>query len=273
MKRGSYRLLAEKYQTINETVADEFDSILQDAGFPNKKDYETAEVLNLIHDYLSKFDPRDLNAMVYGQIRMALGWNDIDTGLLDDYLQDRAGFSDPDPRDPQTGDESVMTEDSDSIMKGEPYKLLAEKYQTLAREFQQGVADEFDSILHNAGFPKEDYETSEVLNLINDYLKTFDNRQIDRHVTSQLMKAMEWNGINPDILTDYHNELNDVEIEIENQTDQNLDDRTLNAVKKYINDVNSIEIQTHYGNMVLPVVEIWKENGVLKISVDTSKEQ
>lgn len=162
MKRDVYKLLAEKYVVINETVADEFDSILQNAGFP-KKDYDTAEVMNLIGSYLKKFDPQDINYMVYQQIRMALQWNEIDPGILSDYVQDKAGASGPHLQDPQTGDENMVSEAS-----GE---------------------------------------------------------------------------------------------------------QALQSVTNFIDDrpINSIEIQTHYGNIVLPIVEVWVQDEVLKISVDHSK--
>lgn len=158
MKRDVYKLLTEKYQTINETVADEFDDVLARADFP-KSDYETAEVMNLIHNYLKKFDPRDINAMVYAQIKMALGWKEIDPGILDDYLDNEAGASDPDPRDPQL----------DEATGNQVYNSVVKMLET------------------NAG-------------------------------------------------------------------------------------INSIEIQSHYGNIVLPVVEIWKQDGVLKISVETPEQ-
>lgn len=38
-----------------------------------------------------------------------------------------------------------------------------------------------------------------------------------------------------------------------------------------IGNIGSVEITTHYGNMVLPMVEIWEQDGVLKISVDVSQ--
>ena len=41
--------------------------------------------------------------------------------------------------------------------------------------------------------------------------------------------------------------------------------------KLEIGSVESIEVTTHYGNMVLPMVEIWEQDGVLKISVDVSQ--
>ena len=41
--------------------------------------------------------------------------------------------------------------------------------------------------------------------------------------------------------------------------------------KLEIGNIGSIEITTHYGNMVLPIVEVWEQDSVLKISVDVSQ--
>ena len=41
--------------------------------------------------------------------------------------------------------------------------------------------------------------------------------------------------------------------------------------KLEIGNIGSIEIITHYGNMVLPIVEVWEQDSVLKISVDVSQ--
>ena len=38
-----------------------------------------------------------------------------------------------------------------------------------------------------------------------------------------------------------------------------------------IGSIAAVEVTTHYGNMVLPMVEIWEQDGVLKISVDVSQ--
>ena len=44
----------------------------------------------------------------------------------------------------------------------------------------------------------------------------------------------------------------------------------MQSVRKLSQVTNSIEIQSHYGNVVLPIIEIWKQDGVLKISVEDS---
>ena len=41
--------------------------------------------------------------------------------------------------------------------------------------------------------------------------------------------------------------------------------------KLEIGSIAAVEVTTHYGNMVLPIVEVWEQNGVLKISVDVSQ--
>lgn len=41
--------------------------------------------------------------------------------------------------------------------------------------------------------------------------------------------------------------------------------------KLEIGNIDSIEITTHYGNMVLPIIEVWEQDSVLKISVDVSQ--
>ena len=38
-----------------------------------------------------------------------------------------------------------------------------------------------------------------------------------------------------------------------------------------IGSIAAVEVVTHYGNMVLPIIEIWEQDGVLKISVDVSQ--
>ena len=38
-----------------------------------------------------------------------------------------------------------------------------------------------------------------------------------------------------------------------------------------IGSIAAVEVTTHYGNMVLPIVEIWEQDSVLKISVDVSQ--
>ena len=51
-------------------------------------------------------------------------------------------------------------------------------------------------------------------------------------------------------------------------------EQVLHSVTNLIDNnlfVNGIEIQTHYGNVVLPVIEIWEQDGTIKISVDHSK--
>ena len=47
-------------------------------------------------------------------------------------------------------------------------------------------------------------------------------------------------------------------------------DNLLDAIKNNIDSVQSVEVQTHYGNTVLPIIEVWVQDGVLKISVDQS---
>ena len=41
--------------------------------------------------------------------------------------------------------------------------------------------------------------------------------------------------------------------------------------KLEIGSIAAVEVVTHYGNMVLPIIEIWEQDGVLKISVDVSQ--
>ena len=41
--------------------------------------------------------------------------------------------------------------------------------------------------------------------------------------------------------------------------------------KLEIGSIAAVEVVTHYGNMVLPMVEVWEQDGVLKISVDVSQ--
>ena len=41
--------------------------------------------------------------------------------------------------------------------------------------------------------------------------------------------------------------------------------------KLEIGSIAAVEVTTHYGNMVLPIIEIWEQDGVLKISVDVSQ--
>ena len=41
------------------------------------------------------------------------------------------------------------------------------------------------------------------------------------------------------------------------------------ALKGFVqdNDIKAVEVQSHYGNRVLPISEMWVENGTLHISV------
>jgi hypothetical protein len=49
-------------------------------------------------------------------------------------------------------------------------------------------------------------------------------------------------------------------------------EQVLQAVANYLNEpVSKLEIQTHYGIIVLPVVEVWAQDGVIKLSVATEQ--
>ncbi len=54
------------------------------------------------------------------------------------------------------------------------------------------------------------------------------------------------------------------------QINETTGEQAMQSVRKLSEVTNSIEIQSHYGNVVLPIVEIWKQDGVLKISVEDS---
>ena len=113
MKRSSYKLLGEKYEqtVLNEimepsrqehghgtTLADMFSDELGDHNYP-KSNYEAAEVMNIISNFLEKIpsieklSPAELNR-IYDQMFRALEWNDIDPGLLKDYLNMMQGSED-----------------------------------------------------------------------------------------------------------------------------------------------------------------------------------
>ena len=113
MKRSSYKLLGEKYEqtVLNEimepsrqehghstTLADMFSDELAAHNYP-KSNYEAAEVMNIISNFLEeipsseKSSPAELNR-IYDQMFRALEWNDIDPGLLKDYLDMMQGSED-----------------------------------------------------------------------------------------------------------------------------------------------------------------------------------
>jgi len=113
MKRSSYKLLGEKYEqtVLNEimepsrqehdystTLADKFSDELAAHNYP-KSNYEAAEVMNIISNFLKeipsieKSSPAELNS-IYDQMFRALEWNDIDPGLLKDYLDMMQGSED-----------------------------------------------------------------------------------------------------------------------------------------------------------------------------------
>ena len=54
------------------------------------------------------------------------------------------------------------------------------------------------------------------------------------------------------------------------QINETTGEQAMQSVRKLSQVTNSIEIQSHYGNVVLPIIEIWKQDGVLKISVEDS---
>lgn len=140
-------------------------------------------------------------------------------------------------------------------------------------EASASVAEEFDDILTRADFPKSDYDTAEVMNLIHNYIKGLDPRDVDSRVFAQIKMALGWKEIDPGILDDYLQDK--AGASGPDSRDPQIDEATGNQVYASITkmleanpNINSIEIQSHYGNMVLPVIEIWKQGGVLKISVE-----
>lgn len=113
MKRSSYKLLGEKYEqtVLNEimepsrqehdystTLADKFSNVLAAHNYP-KSNYEAAEVMNIISDFLEKIpsseksSPAELSR-IYDQMFRALEWNNIEAGLLKDYLDMMQGSED-----------------------------------------------------------------------------------------------------------------------------------------------------------------------------------
>ena len=113
MKRSSYKLLGEKYEqtVLNEimepsrqehdysiTLADKFSDELGARGYP-KSNYEAAEVMNIISDFLEKIPSNEKSSpaeisRIHDQMFRALEWNDIDPGLLKDYIDSMQGSED-----------------------------------------------------------------------------------------------------------------------------------------------------------------------------------
>ena len=113
MKRSSYKLLGEKYEqtVLNEimepsrqehghgtTLADKFSDELAAHDYP-KSNYEAAEVMNIISDFLEEIPSIEKSSSaelssIYDQMFRALEWNDIDPGLLKDYLDMMQGSED-----------------------------------------------------------------------------------------------------------------------------------------------------------------------------------
>lgn len=163
------------------------------------------------------------------------------------------------------------------------YQILAEKYNLVENEHEavrnmgtgRGVADEFDSVLQAAGYPKSGYESAEIYNLIADYEKKVDPRDRNSHLYYSIAKALEWNEVDADLVADYLNDKagasdNYHQDENAQPVQEDHSDNLLDAIKNKIDNVQSIEVQTHYGNTVLPIIEVWVQDGVLKISVDQS---
>ena len=218
MKRDVYKLLSEKYQVINESVAGSSADLVQ-----------------------------------------------IEYWQQDTMESGRWVKTKPMPR--ATAEKII-----DSFYRGE----IVNVEQGVA-EASASVAEEFDDILTRADFPKSDYDAAEVMNLIHNYLKGLDPRDINSRVYAQIKMALQWKEIDPGILDDYLQDKGGASGP--DSRDPQLDEATGNQV--YISvtkileanpNINSIEIQSHYGNMVLPVVEIWKQDGVLKISVETPEQ-
>lgn len=113
MKRSSYKLLGEKYEqtVLNEimepsrqehdystTLADKFSDELAAHDYP-KSNYEAAEVMNIISDFLEKIPSNEKSSpaeisRIHDQMFRALEWKDIDPGLLKDYLNMMQGSED-----------------------------------------------------------------------------------------------------------------------------------------------------------------------------------
>ena len=213
--RNQYQILAEKYSVVNENeheaihnmgtgggVADEFDNVLQAAGYP-KSGYESAEIYNLIADYEKKVDSRDRNAHLYYSIAKALEWNEVDADLVADYLNDKAGASDN-----YHQDESKLEE-------------------TVSKKKSQDMARVNAGAMSQAEF----------------------NAKYKRPVKKGLAGP---GGL------------------YKNLVKEESGDKLLDAIKQHIDNVQSVEVQTHYGNKVLPIIEVWVQDGVLKLSVDHS---
>lgn len=62
---------------------------------------------------------------------------------------------------------------------------------------------------------------------------------------------------------------------ITKETNNTGDIEALDILKKIleIESVDSVQVQTHYGNITLPVREIWAQDGILKISVAAQPEK
>jgi len=69
-------------------IVDEFDNILKKAGYP-KFNYNPQEVFKLIAEYEEQVDPRDRDKSFYNSIAKALEDNNIDRGLVSDYLDSK----------------------------------------------------------------------------------------------------------------------------------------------------------------------------------------
>lgn len=147
------------------------------------------------------------------------------------------------------------------------YKLLAEKYQTIA----ESLADSFDEMLKNAGFPKEEYDTADVFKLIEDFVKT-SPEPLERDDYRQMAKALEWNNIDTGLIDDYLQYKSgfdgiDERDPQAGDIDEAPDTQAIDVVRKHINDATGIEVQTAMGNKVMPISEVWFQDGIIKISI------
>ena len=180
------QLIAEAYQTVSErtefkpsnivpdaNTLTAFTSMLEKEGFP--KPHKNAEVFNLLQSFLQTIPKENQTIQVKKALQVALQNVHVDSGLVTDYFDYEAGFNTP-----------IEDEEKES------------NYRTSG-----GVTDEFDSVLQAAGYPKNNYETAEIYNLIANYENKVDPRDRNTHLYNSIVKALKLNDVEPDLVADY----------------------------------------------------------------------
>lgn len=269
MKRDAYKLLSEKYQVVSESVAKGSTDLVQ-------IEYWQQDTMESGRWVKTKPMPRATAEKIIDSFYRGEIVN-VEQGVTESSTEVDMKGKKCIACKKGTYQETEIDDDMHGTLHCTKCNKQVARWQEPKKkgvtEASASVAEEFDDILTQADFPKSDYDTAEIMNLIHNYIKGLDPRDVDSRVFAQIKMALGWKEIDPGILDDYLQDK--AGASGPDSRDPQIDETTGNqvyaSVAKMIEanpNINSIEIQSHYGNMVLPVVEIWKQNGIIKISVE-----